>query len=77
VTDLDLWEMRTLHGGLSLELRGEEPALLIVQGSDWVRVELASVKLVVAAMAGAAGDLAPLTRASYRWISWCRRQTQP
>jgi len=49
-----LWEVRTLHGGLSLELRGgplrwgsgtrfarEKLALVIVQGSDRVRVELA------------------------------------
>ena len=55
----DLWEVRTLHSGLSLELRGgEKPALVIVQGSDRVRVELADVKTVVAAMADAAADLA-------------------
>lgn len=48
----DLWEVRTLHGGLSLELRGGEsrdgmrtkPALVIVQGEEQVRVELAEVK---------------------------------
>ncbi len=59
MTDSDLWEVRRLHGGLSLELRGGEsrdgmstkPALVIVQGSDRVRVELADVKTVVAAMA--------------------------
>jgi hypothetical protein len=29
----DLWEVRTLPGGLSLELRGDPPGLVIVQGS--------------------------------------------
>ena len=58
MTDLELWEVRTLHGGLSLELRGgEKPALVIVQGSDRVRVELADVKSVVAALVNAAADL--------------------
>jgi len=43
----DLWEVRTLHGGLSVELRGgEKPALVFVQGTDRVRVELADVKSV-------------------------------
>jgi len=45
----DLWEVRTLHGGLSVELRGGEsrdgmrtkPALVIVQGGDRVRVHSA------------------------------------
>jgi hypothetical protein len=55
----DLWEVRTLHGGLSLELRGgEKPALVIVQGSDRVIVGLAHVKAVIAAMGDAAEDLA-------------------
>jgi hypothetical protein len=55
----DLWEVRTLHGGLSVELRGgEKAALVLVQGGDRVRVELADVKTVVAAMADAAADLA-------------------
>jgi hypothetical protein len=67
--------VRTLHGGQGLELRGGEsrdgmrtkPALVIVQGSERVRVEMADVKLVhsaslrdgtVAAMGDAAADLA-------------------
>ena len=55
----DLWEVRPMPGGLALELHGgDKPALVIVQGSDRVRVELADVKLVVAAMADAAADLA-------------------
>jgi len=41
---MDLWEVRTLHGGLGLELCSGEsrdgmsakPALVIVQGSDRV-----------------------------------------
>jgi hypothetical protein len=53
----DLWEVRTLHGGLSAELRGrEKPALVLVQGSERVRVELADVKVVVAGIADAAAD---------------------
>ena len=67
----DLWEVRTLHGGLSLELRGGEsrdgmstkPALVIVQGSERVRVELGDVKLVVAALVDAAADLAEVLAA--------------
>ena len=59
MTDLDLWEVRTVRGEVNLELRGgEKPALVIVQGEDRVRVELADVKAVVAAMADAAADLA-------------------
>ena len=49
--------------GLALELRGNPPALVIVQGSDWIRVELASVKTVIAAMGDAAADLAGLLAA--------------
>lgn len=55
----DLWEVRRLRGGLSVELRGgEKPALVLVQGEDRVRVELADVKVVMAAMGDAAADLA-------------------
>ena len=43
-----LWEVRTLPGGLALELQGNPPALVLVQGSDRVRVNLAYVKTVVA-----------------------------
>jgi len=64
----DLWEVRRLHEGLSVELRGgDKPALVIVQGSERVRVELAEVKLVVATLAEAAADLAGvLARAGER-----------
>jgi hypothetical protein len=55
----DLWEVRTLPGGLALELRaGDDPALVLVQGENRVRVDLAHVKALVAALAEAAADLA-------------------
>lgn len=42
-----LWEVRTLAGGLRLELRGgDKPALVMVHGSDRVRVDLADFKSV-------------------------------
>jgi len=64
VADSDLWEVRTLHGGLSLELRGgDKSALVVVQGSDRVRVELADVKTAIAGMGDAAADLAALPAA--------------
>ncbi len=65
----DLWEVRTLPDGLALELHDNPPALVLVQGSDRVRVELAHVKAVhsaslrdgmVAAMGDAVADLAGL-----------------
>ena len=44
----DLWKVRTMPGGLSLELcGGDKPSLVIVQGSDRVRVDLAHVKAVI------------------------------
>ena len=55
--------MRSLHGGLGLELRGNPPALVIVQSSDRVRLDLAHVKVVIAAMGDAAVDLAGLVAA--------------
>ncbi len=43
----DLWEVRTLPGGLSSGLRGgDKPGLVLVQGSDRAIVELAHVKAV-------------------------------
>jgi ribosomal protein L12E/L44/L45/RPP1/RPP2 len=61
MTDPDLWEMRTLPGALALEFRGEDkPALVLVQGDNRVRVELARVKALVAALTDAAADLAEL-----------------
>jgi len=64
----DVWEVRTLLGSLALELHGDPPGLVLVQGSDRVRVDLAHVKAVhsaalrdgmIAAMGDAAADLAP------------------
>ena len=53
------WKVRTLPGGLALELRaGDDPALVIVQDGDRVRMELPHVKAVIAALGDAAADLA-------------------
>jgi hypothetical protein len=53
--DPDLWEVRDLPAGLTLEMRGgREPALVLAQGDERVRVELAHVKGVAAALADAA-----------------------
>jgi hypothetical protein len=61
VTDHDLWEVRALPTGLSLELHGGgDPALVLAQGENRVRVELAQVKSLMAALADAAADLAEL-----------------
>ena len=58
-SDPDLWEVRSLDGGLALELRaGDEPALVLVQGENRVRVDLAHSKALVAALTDAAADLA-------------------
>ena len=54
---LDLWQVRPLPGGLVLELlAGDAPALAPAQGESRVRVELAYVKPLVAALADAAAD---------------------
>jgi hypothetical protein len=53
----DLWEVRPLPGGLALELRaGDKPALVLAQGENRVRVEMAHVKSLVAALAEAAAE---------------------
>ena len=55
----DLCEVRELPSDVTLELRaGDDPALELAQGKVRVRVELAPVKGVVAALVGAAADLA-------------------
>jgi hypothetical protein len=55
----NLWEVRELPGGVALELRaGDDPALALVQGENRVRVELAHVRELVAALVDAAADLA-------------------
>ena len=46
-----------------MELRGDPPGLVLVQGSDRVTVDLAYVKAVIAAMGDAAADLAGLLAA--------------
>lgn len=59
----DLWGVRALPDGLSLELHGNPPSLVLVQGSERVMVDLANVKTVIAAMGDAAADLAGLLAA--------------
>ena len=55
----DLWEMRTLTNGLTLEmLAGDDPALVLAQSENRARVEFASVECLVAALTDAAVDLA-------------------
>lgn len=61
----DLWEVRTLPDGLTLELwAGAAPALVLAQGERRVRVDLAHVKGVVAALVGGAADLAEVLTSS-------------
>ena len=48
-----------MPGGLALELHGgDDPDLVIVQGSDRVIVRLTDAKLVLAAIGNGAADLA-------------------
>jgi hypothetical protein len=57
----NLWEVRSLPDGITLELRaGDDPALVLVQGENRVRMELAHVKAVVAVLAGAVVGLTTL-----------------
>ena len=57
----DLWEVRTLPDGLTLELwGGGNPALVLVQGDRRVRIDLPHAKAVVAALVDGAADLAAL-----------------
>jgi hypothetical protein len=54
--DADLWEVRTLPDGMTLELwGGANPALVLVQGERRVRVNLADVRAVVAGLVDAGG----------------------
>ena len=60
----DLSEVRELPGGTFLEMQaGGNPALVLAQGTNKVRVELADVKVVVAAHVDAAADLAEVLAA--------------
>jgi hypothetical protein len=55
----DPWEVRNVPGGLTLELHGgDKPATMLRQGDQAIRVELAHVKGLVAALADGAADLA-------------------
>ena len=46
-----MWEARPLPDGITLELRaGDHPALVLVQGENQVRIDLAHAKVVVAAL---------------------------
>ena len=57
----DLWEVRELPGELALELQaGDDPALVLTEGENRVRIELPHVKVVVAALVDAAPDLGEL-----------------
>lgn len=63
----DLWEVRDLGGGLTLELRGGgKPALVLIQQGQAIRVELVHVKAVVAALTDAELDLTELLAAGGR-----------
>jgi hypothetical protein len=55
----NLWETRPLRANLTLELHaGDDPALVLAQGENQVRVELPHAKSLVAALTDAAADLA-------------------
>jgi hypothetical protein len=55
----DLWEVRELPDGVVLEPRArDDPALVLGQGENRVRVELSHVKALVAALVDGAADLA-------------------
>jgi hypothetical protein len=55
----DVWEARAVTGDTTLDLRGgDEPALVLVQGDNRVRVELGSVKALVAALTDAVASQA-------------------
>ena len=53
----DLWEVQTWLDGQSLELHGDPPGFVLVQGSDRVRVDLARGKAVIAICKGCGGGL--------------------
>jgi hypothetical protein len=60
----NLWEVRELPDGLSLELwSGANPVLALTQGERRVVVDLPHVKAVMAGLTGAAADLAELLAA--------------
>ena len=60
----DLWEVRETPSKLTLELQaGDDPALILAQGENRVRVDLAHIKPLVAALTDAAADLAEVLAA--------------
>jgi hypothetical protein len=57
----NLWEVRKLPDGLTLELWAwGNPALVLAQGERWVAVDLPHVKGVVTVLVDAGADLAEL-----------------
>jgi hypothetical protein len=57
----DVWQVRSLPDGLALELRGRgDPAPVLTPRKNRVRVELARVKALAAALAGTEAHLAEL-----------------
>ena len=62
----DLREVRTLPDGLGLELCGNPPAIVLVQGSNQVTVERTRVRAVIAAMGDVVADLTGLLAVSGR-----------
>ena len=64
----NLWEVRDLSGLLCLELHaGKHPALVLAQGENAVRIELAHARHVIAALTDAAADLAELLATGGRY----------
>ena len=57
---VDLWEVRTLPDGLALELHGNPPALVLVQGSDRMRIDLIRGKTMITATGGGVYPLLPV-----------------
>jgi hypothetical protein len=54
-----LWEVRELPGRLALELRaGDDLAMVLVQGENRIRVQLADAKNVVFSLVHGTTDLA-------------------
>jgi hypothetical protein len=70
-TAQDLWRSRTLPDSITLELRaGDNPALALLQGENRLKVELAHITGVVAALADAAADPAELLAVGGQYHAW-------
>lgn len=49
----NLWDVRELPDGLSLKMRaGRDPALVLIQGENQAKVELAYIKVLAAVQDG-------------------------